>query len=178
MCWPPVGPGRFATANEPSNGIRFSISDLAPPRARLLRCLYRERAAISLFDALSASPPGQPLKFLPEVIAKVAQTLARFKSISDDFGVPAEHITVFATEAMRKATNSAAMLDAILAASGLGVHVLAPEVETLFGAVGARSGFGEVDGLFQDLGGGSVQMTYMSSAMDGYELAAARSGIS
>lgn len=165
-------------ANEPSNGIRFSISDLALPRARLLRCLYRERAAISLFDALSASPPDEPLKFLPEVISKVAQTLARFKSISDDFGVPPEHITVFATEAMRKATNSAAMLDAILSASGLGVHVLAPEVETLFGAVGARSGFGEVDGLFLDLGGGSVQMTYMSSATAGYELAAARSGIS
>lgn len=68
------------------------------------------------------------------------------------------------------------MLDAILEASGLGVHVLAPEVETLFGAMGARSGFTSVNGLFLDLGGGSVQMTYLNSSVDGYEMAAAQSG--
>ncbi|KAI1206418.1 Ppx/GppA phosphatase [Annulohypoxylon truncatum] len=102
--------------------------------------------------------------------------MARFKSIADDFGVPAEHISVFATEAMRKAENAASMLDAILATSGLGVHVLAPEVETLFGAMGARSGFTAVNGLFLDLGGGSVQMTYLNSSADGYEMAAAQTG--
>ncbi|KAI0151916.1 retrograde regulation protein [Hypoxylon sp. NC0597] len=159
-----------------SNGIRFSISDLSPPRTRLLRCIYRERAAISLFDALSSSPSGEPLTFRADVIAQVSRTLARFKSIANEFGVAAEHFSVFATEAMRKAENAASMLNAIFEASGLSVHVLAPEVETLFGAMGARSGFSDVNGLFLDLGGGSVQMTYLNSSMDGYEMAAAHTG--
>lgn len=102
--------------------------------------------------------------------------MARFKSIADDYGVPPEQVSVFATEAMRKAANAASMLQAIQVSSGLGVQILAPAVETLFGAMGARSGFAEVNGLFLDLGGGSVQMTYMNSAREGYEVAAAQSG--
>lgn len=114
--------------------------------------------------------------FPPATIALVSRTLARFKSVADDYGVPPEHVSVFATEAMRKAENAGAMLDAILKSSGLGVQVLAPEVEALFGAMGARSSFAEVNGLFLDLGGGSVQMSYMNSAIDDYELAASQTG--
>ncbi|KAI1369511.1 Ppx/GppA phosphatase [Xylaria arbuscula] len=164
------------THRQCSNGIRFSISDLSPPCPRLLKSLYRERAAISLFDALNESPSATSPEFSPEVITHVSRTLARFKSIANDFDVPPEHISVFATEAMRKASNAASMLDAIFSESGLSVHVLAPEVETLFGAMGARSGFSAVNGLFLDLGGGSVQMTYMNSDMPNYEIQAARTG--
>lgn len=159
-----------------SNGIRFSISDLSPPCTRLLKCLYRERAAISLFDALSESPSASAPEFPPDVISRVSQTLTRFKSIAGDFGVPTEHIYVFATEAMRKASNALSMLNAIMSDSGLRVHILAPEIETLFGAMGARSGFATVNGLFLDLGGGSVQMTYMNSGATEYGIQAARTG--
>lgn len=145
-----------------SNGIRFSISDLSPPRTRLLKCIYRERAAISLFDALNAS---SSLHFPDETIQLVSRTLARFNTIAvDEYGVPPNQVRVFATEAMRRAQNATAMLEAIRAASpGLSVYILAPPVETLFGAVGARSGFVDVKGLFLDLGGGSVQMSYWDS---------------
>ncbi|MBE3048472.1 hypothetical protein IMZ48_39410, partial [Candidatus Bathyarchaeota archaeon] len=67
-----------------SNGIRFSITDLSPPHTRLLKCVYRERAAISLFDALSASPS---LSFPPETISLVAATVARFWRIAGAHGV-------------------------------------------------------------------------------------------
>lgn len=166
------------------------MSDLSPPNARLLKCLYRERAAISLFDALTSSSlsgsSGGPLAFPAGTITLVSQTLARFRSIAvDDYGVPVEHVTVFATEAMRRAQNAAAMLEAISAeAQGLRVQILTPEVETLFGSMGARSGFVDVKGLFLDLGGGSVQMTYMDTHlarmqgddMPAYEIAAAQAG--
>ncbi|KAK8049534.1 hypothetical protein PG994_011264 [Apiospora phragmitis] len=177
--WTPDLPNHlYALVDMGSNGIRFSISDLSPPQTRLLKCLYKERAAISLFDALSSSPSTALLKFPAETITLVSQTLARFKAIADGYGVPPGHTTVLATEAMRRAENAASMLEAVYTASGLGICVLAPEVETLFGSVGARSGFAEVDGLFLDLGGGSVQMTYLNSAMDVYEVAAAQSGLS
>ncbi|KAL2158069.1 hypothetical protein VTH06DRAFT_4879 [Thermothelomyces fergusii] len=151
----------YALVDMGSNGIRFSIVDLSPARARHLRCIYRERAAISLFDALS----GPSLLFPEETIRLVSQTLARFRSIAvDDYGVPPSQVRVFATEAMRRAENATAMLEAIRSASpGLPVYVLAPPVETLFGSVGARSGFVDVKGLFLDLGGGSVQMTYLDT---------------
>lgn len=91
--------------------------------------------------------------------------------------MPEANITVFATEAMRRAQNAASMLDAIRAeAGGLNVQILAPQVETLFGSVGARSGFVDVKGLFLDLGGGSVQMTYMDTYAAGREVGAAAGG--
>jgi retrograde regulation protein 2 len=102
-----------------------------------------------------------PLTFPAETISLVSQTLARFWAIAvDDYGVPPKQMVIFATEAMRRAQNAAQMLEAIRAATpDLVVHILAPAVETLFGSVGARSGFVDVKGLFLDLGGGSVQMT-------------------
>lgn len=128
---------------------------------------------------------GPSLVFSEETIKSVSQTLARFKSIAvDSYGVPLNQIRVFATEAMRRAQNATSMLEAIrIASPGLSVHILAPEVETLFGAVGARSSFVNAKGLFLDLGGGSVQMTYLdtSSGMDSnndttHEIAAALAG--
>ncbi|KAJ9139087.1 Ppx/GppA phosphatase [Pleurostoma richardsiae] len=173
--WDPQASNQlYALVDMGSNGIRFSISDLSPPRARLLRCVYRERAAISLFDAL-----GDALSLPEDTIRAVAAALARFRSIAlDSFAVPLSHVSVFATEAVRRASNAASLLDAIAAAApGLRVQVLAPEVETLFGSAGARSGFASARGLFLDLGGGSVQMTYVDTAAgEGYEVEAARAG--
>ncbi|KAK0657618.1 Ppx/GppA phosphatase family-domain-containing protein [Cercophora newfieldiana] len=190
--WDPANASHlYALVDMGSNGIRFSISDLSPPQARLLRCVYKERAAISLFDALNKSAEGQGnalLTFPEETIKLVSQTLARFWTIAvDGYGVPPSQVSVFATEAMRRAQNTAAMLEAIRKETpDLVVQILAPQVETLFGSVGARSGFTDVKGLFLDLGGGSVQMTYMdtyAAKLDGrtddgvaYEVAAALAG--
>ena len=143
-----------------SNGVRFSITCLGPPRARLLRCLYTERVGISLFDALASSADSC---FAADVIEAVAQTVKRFLRIAEAYDVPVAHILVFATEAMRRAKNSADMLRSVHDATGLKVHVLDGTVETLFGAAGMRSAFADVRGLVLDLGGGSVQMTWLDS---------------
>jgi len=158
-----------------SNGIRFSISDLSEPRSRLLPCVYRERQGISLYDALHESKPdSKAFHFSQAVINAVSKTLARFRLICDQYNVPPHQITVFATEAMRTAKNRDDMLEAIYKASGLVVNILSPAMESLFGAMGARSGYGHVDGLFMDLGGGSVQMTYVNSKDSSYDILAAK----
>lgn len=80
---------------------------------------------------------------------------------------------------MRTAENRDDMLSAIKAASGLTVDILSPGMESLFGAMGARSGYTSVDGLFMDLGGGSVQMTYVNSSFEeGYDVLAAGAAMS
>jgi retrograde regulation protein 2 len=88
--------------------------------------------------------------------------------------VQKQNISVFATEAMRTAKNKDEMLKSAKEASGLTVDILSPGMESLFGAMGARSGFDHVDGLFMDLGGGSVQMTYVDSTTNlNYDILAA-----
>ncbi|CAG9938329.1 unnamed protein product [Clonostachys rosea f. rosea IK726] len=169
----------YAVVDMGSNGIRFSITSLAPPQTRLLAPIYSSRAGISLFDALQPSSTGE-LLFPQSTISSVSSTLAQFKELADLHHVPPSHIMVFATEAMRRAANSAAMLTAIAEATGgLRVQILEPSVETLFGAVmGSRSGLTDVsDGaLFLDLGGGSVQITWVDTSLDDYEILAARAG--
>ncbi|CAI4216376.1 unnamed protein product [Parascedosporium putredinis] len=142
--WTPESPHQlYAIVDMGSNGIRFTITDLSPPFTRLLRCIYRERAGISLFDALSSSAedgPSSDLKFPTETITLVSETLARFRRIADGYSI-----------------------------------------ETLFGAVmGSRSSFVHVNrgGLFLDLGGGSVQMTWVDSKLPEYEIKAALAGVS
>ncbi|VUC36063.1 unnamed protein product [Clonostachys rosea] len=168
-----------AVLTGPSNGIRFSITSLAPPKTRLLAPIYSSRAGISLFDALEPSSTGE-LAFSQSTISTVSSTLAQFKELADLHHVPPSHVMVFATEAMRRAANSAAMLTAIAEATGgLRVQILEPSVETLFGAVmGSRSSLADVrDGaLFLDLGGGSVQITWVDTSLDDYEVLAARAG--
>jgi len=75
---------------------------------------------------------------------------------------------------MRTAKNKREMLSMIYKTSELKVEIVSPSMESLFGAMGARSGFEEVDGLFMDLGGGSVQMTYLNSKhLENYGILAA-----
>ncbi|KAM3431773.1 hypothetical protein NHJ13734_007160 [Beauveria thailandica] len=171
----------YAIVDMGSNGIRFSITSLAPPFSRLLSPLFSTRASISLFDALKPSSSGG-LVFPQQTVVDVAEAVASFHRVAVAHGVPPSQMFIFATEAMRRAENAGDVLDAISAATdGLGVLILAPEVETLCGAVmGTRSSLVGVPGgaLFLDLGGGSVQMTWVDTATPDYMIEAAVAGSS
>ncbi|KAF5012246.1 hypothetical protein FDECE_1705 [Fusarium decemcellulare] len=170
----------YAIVDMGSNGIRFSITSLAPPFTRLLRPIYAARAPISLFTALEDTPKGR--EFPEKTIKDVAKTLGRFHQLAVQHGVPQNHIIILATEATRSAANKGELLKAITdATKGLKVNILAPAVETLFGAVmGSRSGLVDVNGgaLFLDLGGGSVQMTWVDTSNPNYGVDAAKAGVS
>ncbi|KAG6005410.1 hypothetical protein E4U21_000190 [Claviceps maximensis] len=168
----------YAIVDMGSNGIRFSITSMEPPSTRLLEPIYSSRSAISLFDALTPSADG-PI-FPIETINNVASTLSTFHRLALTHGVPQSQIVILATEAMRRAKNGGQMVRAIAAATeGLDVQVLEPAVETLFGAImGSRSGFHHVSngGLFLDLGGGSLQMTWVDTSDNNYEINGAKAG--
>lgn len=91
----------------------------------------------------------------------VIGALLRFQVICADLGVPGNRIRIIATEATRTAINSAEYCKAIKDATGMTVEMLPKEQEGHVGALGIASGFSDVSGLVMDLGGGSMQITWM-----------------
>ncbi|RAH49020.1 putative MFS transporter [Aspergillus brunneoviolaceus CBS 621.78] len=151
------------------NGIRFSITDLSPPTARLLPTVYQSRAAISLYDAQFSPQTETETRTrtqtrgpIPDTtIAQVLDHLRHFQSTCSDFGVRATNIHVLATEATRTAPNAAAFCGAIRAHTGWEVRLLTKEEEGRIGALGVASSSARVAGIAMDLGGGSTQITWV-----------------
>lgn len=142
-----------------SNGIRFSISDLAPPTTRILPTIYQDRLGVSLYDAQYSTGAKGPIP--GDIVQEVVAGLLRFKKTCEDFGVPHHRVRVVATEATREAINSADFIRQIKESTGWPVEMLAKEEEGRIGAMGVASSFSSLKGLVMDLGGGSVQLTWV-----------------
>ncbi|PKX95540.1 retrograde regulation protein 2 [Aspergillus novofumigatus IBT 16806] len=147
-----------------SNGIRFSITDVSSPTARLLPTIYQDRVGISLYEAqFSQTENGKRVRgpISQEIIEQVVDRLVRFKITCDDFCVPPDNIHVLATEATRTAPNSDEIRAQIKARTGWEVRMLSKEEEGRIGALGIASSSHSVAGLAMDLGGGSTQITWV-----------------
>ena len=69
-----------------------------------------------------------------------------------------ETVHVLATEATRRASNGADLVEAIRASTGLETRVLTGQEEATYAALGVISGFFQPKGLAGDLGGGSLEV--------------------
>lgn len=148
-----------------SNGIRFSISDLSPPTARITPTLYQSRCAISLYDAQNATGTKTPIP--PTVIGEVLAVLLQFKRTCQDFEVQDGNIRLVATEATRNAINRDDLLGQVGETTGWKVELLTKEEEGRLGAMGIASSIDHIEGICMDMGGGSVQMTWVVKRPDG-----------
>ncbi|OBZ85866.1 Retrograde regulation protein 2 [Choanephora cucurbitarum] len=146
----------FGVVDMGSNGIRFGIVSAL---ARHLPVAYEERAPISLLEA-----QDDERIIPPEVIDQVITSFLRFKVLCQDAGVKPENIRVIATEATRIAANAKEFRDKILAATGWTVSLLSKQEEALISASGIVGSFYQVNGLTMDLGGGSVEVSYVMTS--------------
>lgn len=154
-----------------SNGIRFSITNLAPSTARITPTLYQGRAGISLYDAqYPASSNGVRQPIDANTIEAVVSAYRRFKRTCVDFGVPERNVTVLATEATRTAINGREFMQSIYEATSWRVSLLAKSEEGRVGAMGVVSSLPEVGGLMMDLGGGSTQLTFLMGGKEGVRM--------
>ncbi|EFQ96820.1 retrograde regulation protein 2 [Nannizzia gypsea CBS 118893] len=153
-----------------SNGIRFSISDLSPVTQRIMPTVFQDRAGISLYDAQFGAEGSTRRPIPDQVRDQIVSRLLRFKVTCEDFGVPAKNIQVLATEATRTAPNSADFRAAIYRATGWEVTMLPKEEEGRIGGLGIASSLSRVEGLVMDLGGGSVQLSWMIFNPDSAEI--------
>lgn len=148
-----------------SNGIRFSISDLSPPTARITPTVYQYRCGISLYDAQNATGAKVPIP--STIIEEVLAVLLQFKRTCQDFEVQDSNIRLVATEATRNAINREDLLGQIDKKTGWKVQLLTKEEEGRLGAMGIASSIGHIEGICMDMGGGSVQMTWVVKKPDG-----------
>lgn len=139
------------------------MSDLAPPTSRILPTVLSYRLDVSLYAAQYDPETGEHVPIPDDITAQVVAGLLRFKIMCNDLSVPEEHIRIIATEATRTAINSEQFRKEIKDATGLEVGMLEKEEEGYIGALGVASGFSDVSGLVMDLGGGSTQITWMTS---------------
>lgn len=146
-----------------SNGIRCSISDLSTPTTRVIPTVHFHRVNISLYEAQIDPDTGCRVPIPQSVIDRVVGAIMRFQIICVEIGVPATNTRLIATEATRTAINSAAFTDAIRNTTGISAEMLHKEEEGIVGAWGIASSFSDVEGLALDLGGGSMQMTWIIS---------------
>ena len=148
-----------------SNGIRFSISDLSPPTARIMPTVYQKRCAISLYDAQNATGTKTPIP--SSIIEDILAVLLQFRRTCQDFNVQANNVRLVATEATRNAINREDMLFQIEKGTGWKVELLTKEEEGRLGAMGIASSIGQMDGICMDMGGGSIQMTWVVKKLNG-----------
>ncbi|KAJ5314834.1 uncharacterized protein N7443_001718 [Penicillium atrosanguineum] len=153
-----------------SNGIRCSISDLSAPVARVIPTVHFHRVNISLYEAQVDPDTGNRIPIPRSVIDRVVSAIVRFQVICVEIGVLSSNVRLIATEATRTAVNSTAFTDAIRDATGISVAMLPKEQEGIVGAWGIASSFSDVEGLALDLGGGSMQMTWIISHSGNVEI--------
>ncbi|KAJ6183600.1 hypothetical protein N7519_004901 [Penicillium mononematosum] len=146
-----------------SNGIRCSISDLSHPTTRVIPTVHYHRVNISLYEAQVDPDSGSRIPIPQHVIDRIVSAIVRFQIVCVEIGVPAQNIRIIATEATRTAINASAFMDAIRHETGISVEALRKEEEGVIGAWGIASSVSDVEGLALDLGGGSMQMTWITS---------------
>ena len=96
-------------------------------------------------------------KITPEKQDAVIATLQKYQQLAQNY--EATSILVVATEAVRKAENREAFLNAIQQETGLTVHILSGETEAALTYFGAISEHQEVsDACIVDIGGGSTEL--------------------
>ncbi|KAF9999234.1 hypothetical protein BGZ79_007154 [Entomortierella chlamydospora] len=105
----------------------------------------------------SGSSERRPIS--KKVIREVVGTFQRWKALCQQANV--QNVRVIATEATRTAPNSKEFLDTIKTEIGWTVELLSKHEEAKIGALGVMASYHTVQGLFMDLGGGSVQLNYI-----------------
>ncbi|EIE91120.1 hypothetical protein RO3G_15831 [Rhizopus delemar RA 99-880] len=145
----------FGVVDMGSNGIRFGI---VTALTRHLPVIYEERAPISLLEA-----QGEDHCIPKEIIEQVIASFLRFKTICRHEGVNQANVKVIATEATRVALNSEEFLERIYSATQWKVTILTKEQEAVISSMGIVGSFYTVNGLTMDLGGGSVELSYVTS---------------
>lgn len=138
----------------------YGVIDIGSNSVRLVVYDELARAPLPRFNEKSLCRLGEGLAqtgaIAPENFRRTVEAVRRFRAIADAMGV--KRLDATATEAMRRASNGAALAAAITAESGVAVKILSGAEEARYAALGVISGFFRPLGLVGDMGGGSLEV--------------------
>ncbi len=150
-----VMPRRFATADIGSNTAHLLIAEIENNQ---IRRLMNESVWLSLGEVVSKNG------HIPIAQANLlVDTIKKFKADSDSHGV--EQLYVFATEAMRIATNHLHVLQRVREETGVTVELISSRRESELSVLGiyAAKSFDHTE-LMIEVGGGSTQLAAVRNA--------------
>lgn len=133
-----------------SNSARLAVFEIRSPAEYILR----RRAFEMIRLAASLTEEGFLSK---DAFVRTAEALAKLKQVAAQY-----RCSVFrciATEAVRRAKNSAQFLDFLREQTGLAFTVISGEKEAQYGFSAVREGLGLSDFVLMDTGGASVEIS-------------------
>ena len=133
-----------------SNTVRLSVVEVRPNGAYVVR--HEQKASLRLAARLQADG-----SLGAQAAADTVRVLDDFKAAGAGWEV--SRWLAVATAAVRQATDGAAFLQRINAATGLGVQLLGAEEEANLGLIGGLNTLAVTDGYTVDIGGGSMEVT-------------------
>jgi len=131
-----------------SNTVRLVVFDLD---GRLPQPVFNERAFCGLGDRL-----GTTGKLSEASQRRARETIHRFSSLAKQMKV--DHLDIFATSAIRDASNGQDLIDAVYSETRRKMRVLSGSQEAQHSAMGVIAGIPDASGLVGDLGGGSLEL--------------------
>jgi exopolyphosphatase/guanosine-5'-triphosphate,3'-diphosphate pyrophosphatase len=137
-----------------SNSVRLVVYER---HARALTPLYNEKAACALGRGV-----GQTGRLADANVAQALAAIKRFALVTRMMRVGKVH--VLATSAVREAANRQDFVDEVEALMETPVQVLSGEQEAHFSALGTVSGIPGFAGMVGDLGGGSLELSRISTS--------------
>jgi len=151
-----LDPGHAGRADRPPYGV----IDIGSNSVRLVVYDQLGRAPLPRFNEKSLCRLGEGLAQTGAIAAegfrRTVEAVRRFRAIAEAMGV--SRLDATATEAMRRASNGPALMEAIRAGAGVDVRILSGAEEAHFATLGVISGFFRPVGLIGDMGGGSLEI--------------------
>jgi exopolyphosphatase/guanosine-5'-triphosphate,3'-diphosphate pyrophosphatase len=142
-----------------------AIIDIGSNSVRLVIYEGLTRAPTPLFNEKVMCGLGKGVattgKLNLDSVARAVSALRRFRTLCDLSGV--KDIAVIATAASRDASNGKDFLAQAHEAVGVEPILISPKREAELAALGVASSFYEADGVVGDLGGGSLELTELTS---------------
>lgn len=133
--------------------IRFSINSVKSHHARVLPCVFQDRAPIRLYK-------GPDVPITPQEIEQTLVVLQRFCSICKDYGVARDNVQIAANP--NEAPNFDELTREILQKLNLEVLRLSKEGEHWANAYGVASSVHEARGIYIELRPSYVHVYYLS----------------
>ncbi len=148
---------------------RSAVIDIGSNSVRLVIYEGARRAPLPIFNERVICALGAKIrstgKLDPGGVDLALDNLPRFKAAAEATGAAELH--VFATSAVRDASDGGKFVKRVQKQAGLDVRVLSGGEEARLSGMGLLSGVPEADGIVGDLGGGSLELVNIRSGTDG-----------